>query len=112
MDIRFDETWREDADFSERKKETCPFCLDSLVNLELPCKHLYHLTCIAQWLQKHRECPVCKRHINGQATLYCEQCFRFDLKFDSALITSHQLMEKRICERCALVAQQIVIQTE
>lgn len=42
----------------------CCVCLDS-INLKdrvvrLPCAHIFHPTCVHQWLGKHCTCPVCR----------------------------------------------------
>lgn len=53
---------------------TCCVCLDNFEDdervLRLPCRHEFHDVCIAEWLRKHRECPLCKdnvyeRHFGG-----------------------------------------------
>merc|ERR1719440_214410 len=31
----------------------------------LRCGHHFHETCIFEWLRKSRQCPVCRRHLNG-----------------------------------------------
>ncbi|XP_047066272.1 E3 ubiquitin-protein ligase RING1-like [Lolium rigidum] len=42
----------------------CAICKDDLplaaAARRLPCGHLYHSTCIVQWLQMHNSCPVCR----------------------------------------------------
>lgn len=38
------------------------FVLGSSVK-KLPCKHLYHLGCIAPWLAQVNSCPVCRREV-------------------------------------------------
>ncbi|KAM0860415.1 hypothetical protein ACQ4PT_046544 [Festuca glaucescens] len=42
----------------------CAICKDDLPLAasarRLPCGHLYHSTCIVQWLQMHNSCPVCR----------------------------------------------------
>ncbi|CAD8050235.1 unnamed protein product [Paramecium sonneborni] len=33
---------------------------------ELPCKHIYHSSCIKNWLQNNKQCPLCKTEIEIQ----------------------------------------------
>ena len=46
---------------------TCAVCLDNLPPLtavrDLPCKHLFHVHCLDEWLYDHDSCPACKRVI-------------------------------------------------
>ncbi|CAF0816170.1 unnamed protein product [Brachionus calyciflorus] len=48
----------------------CAVCMDDFALNEqakkLPCKHLFHDSCIAQWLKLHATCPVCRNNINGE----------------------------------------------
>lgn len=42
----------------------CSICKDefqlSEKALQLPCKHLFHPSCIKRWLSMHNQCPVCR----------------------------------------------------
>ncbi|KAI5063817.1 hypothetical protein GOP47_0020487 [Adiantum capillus-veneris] len=42
----------------------CAVCKDEfelcLQVTQMPCKHLYHATCILPWLAQHNSCPVCR----------------------------------------------------
>ncbi|WAO97028.1 RING-type domain-containing protein [Fusarium falciforme] len=45
--------------------EVCVICLEVLVDGDnvrrLKCKHLFHMSCIDSWFQKHHvDCPLCK----------------------------------------------------
>ena len=100
VEIRFDETWNESEGFKSKKEEACPFCLDPLVNLEIACSHLYHVECLARWLTRHNDCPICKRVVTGNAKLYCSLCFGYGICFNSALIPSEKVARKWVCERC------------
>lgn len=46
---------------------TCCVCLADFEDdervLRLPCGHEFHDVCIAEWLRKHRECPLCKDNV-------------------------------------------------
>ncbi|CDW81084.1 pinus taeda anonymous locus 0_12675_01 genomic sequence [Stylonychia lemnae] len=46
-----------------QNENVCPICCDYMdIAVQMPCdlRHVYHQECIQQWLQKHRECPLCK----------------------------------------------------
>eukprot|EP01043_Picozoa_sp_COSAG02_P005653 COSAG02_NODE_154_length_33067_cov_38.282092_22_plen_296_part_00 len=44
--------------------QSCAICQEDFAVKEkakqLPCQHLYHETCVLQWLEKHNSCPVCR----------------------------------------------------
>lgn len=42
----------------------CAICLDSLrAAKKLPCAHLFHLSCLQQWISYHAICPMCRSEI-------------------------------------------------
>lgn len=45
----------------------CIVCLSSVAVgdqvLELPCSHIFHLSCVEEWLKRSLVCPVCKRDL-------------------------------------------------
>uniref|UniRef100_A0A1I7YCE5 RING-type domain-containing protein n=1 Tax=Steinernema glaseri TaxID=37863 RepID=A0A1I7YCE5_9BILA len=45
----------------------CPVCIDPYnvgdVIRTLPCRHIFHKTCVDPWLLEHRTCPMCKQDI-------------------------------------------------
>eukprot|EP00927_Polykrikos_kofoidii_P066019 TRINITY_DN61699_c0_g1_i1.p1 TRINITY_DN61699_c0_g1~~TRINITY_DN61699_c0_g1_i1.p1 ORF type:complete len:338 (-),score=23.68 TRINITY_DN61699_c0_g1_i1:34-1047(-) len=47
----------------------CPVCLaswhDSSSWMELPCRHLFHKTCIKRWLRRSCLCPVCRQDVKA-----------------------------------------------
>lgn len=45
----------------------CVICLTQLhikTTLKLPCEHIFHNTCIFEWMQISRNCPLCSRKVN------------------------------------------------
>jgi len=47
----------------EFDQTVCPICLDVLDEGSVPlseCKHRFHHTCIARWLEAHDSCPMCR----------------------------------------------------
>ena len=48
-------------DLLEETNKECLICLDPQVvgttACKLPCGHLYHLSCLKEWLEKHCTCP-------------------------------------------------------
>lgn len=54
-----------DADVcSERIDPLCSICHDSFaagdIVLKLPCRHMYHESCVISWLESHNTCPLCR----------------------------------------------------
>jgi hypothetical protein len=57
--------------------DNCSICLENLnhdavtglsvptasLACHLPCKHIFHKSCIAKWLLKHSSCPVCRHKL-------------------------------------------------
>ena len=42
---------------------TCPICLDALHECDaevLPCSHVFHHACAAEWSRRKPTCPVCR----------------------------------------------------
>lgn len=48
----------------------CTVCKDAFkvgdTLRKLPCKHLFHETCIIPWLKLHDTCPTCRYHVNAE----------------------------------------------
>ena len=48
----------------EEGNRSCMICLDEFHTGEkvtaLPCIHFFHTPCIRKWMEKKKECPVCK----------------------------------------------------
>ncbi len=43
--------------------DSCPVCLDNLGSdevVKMTCGHMYHSVCLYHWLDKARNCPVCR----------------------------------------------------
>ena len=44
----------------------CPICYDMIYQHDmstLPCTHLFHGSCVQQWLRQNPSCPVCRTHV-------------------------------------------------
>ena len=63
------ETQIEDVSKLDPEKKNCVICLEDFKNKDkaiiLPCIHLFHKTCINNWLKKKNTCPICKFKLTG-----------------------------------------------
>ena len=45
----------------------CPICLETYQTNEnvvnLPCNHIFHVSCIKDWFAEHTTCPVCRDNL-------------------------------------------------
>ena len=50
------------------EKKNCVICLEDFKEgddiIILPCIHVFHKSCITDWLQSHNDCPICKFELN------------------------------------------------
>ncbi|KAK8955862.1 E3 ubiquitin-protein ligase [Platanthera guangdongensis] len=49
--------------------DDCSICIGQFEQGEeiliLPsCKHIFHATCVNEWLQSHNTCPLCRKNCN------------------------------------------------
>lgn len=59
-----------DGDSNEDNTEKCTICLCEFEEGEdvrrLPCMHLFHVSCVDQWLTTVKFCPLCRVDIEAQ----------------------------------------------
>eukprot|EP00188_Purpureofilum_apyrenoidigerum_P005226 Plantae.Rhodophyta-Purpureofilum_apyrenoidigerum.ctg6614.p1 GENE.Plantae.Rhodophyta-Purpureofilum_apyrenoidigerum.ctg6614~~Plantae.Rhodophyta-Purpureofilum_apyrenoidigerum.ctg6614.p1 ORF type:complete len:505 (-),score=76.47 Plantae.Rhodophyta-Purpureofilum_apyrenoidigerum.ctg6614:440-1930(-) len=44
----------------------CPICLEEWLDTEvrvLHCRHVFHKTCVNEWLERRSQCPMCKEYV-------------------------------------------------
>ncbi|URD94185.1 E3 ubiquitin-protein ligase [Musa troglodytarum] len=48
-------------------EDVCPICLDEFTyenpRIILKCTHIYHLSCIFEWLERSESCPICSKMV-------------------------------------------------
>jgi E3 ubiquitin-protein ligase RNF115/126 len=59
----------EDINKIPPEKKNCVICLNDFEKghkaMILPCTHLFHSSCIKDWLKTQNTCPICKHVIDG-----------------------------------------------
>ena len=64
------ETQIDDVTKLDPEKKNCVICLEDFKNGDkatvLPCIHLFHSTCIQNWLKTNNCCPICKFRLTGE----------------------------------------------
>ncbi|KAL6010547.1 hypothetical protein ACLOJK_000981 [Asimina triloba] len=64
------------SDILERlgSETQCAVCRESLVvddkMQELPCRHLFHPSCLKPWLDEHNSCPICRHELRTDDHAY------------------------------------------
>lgn len=50
--------------FQQAEEQQCSICLESFRSgellTELPCRHFFHVECVANWFQRSTRCPLCR----------------------------------------------------
>uniref|UniRef100_H3HC57 RING-type domain-containing protein n=1 Tax=Phytophthora ramorum TaxID=164328 RepID=H3HC57_PHYRM len=56
---------------ASENEDVCPICLIEFEDGEdvrnLPCKHIFHVACIDEWLRRNTSCPMCKSNVDLDA---------------------------------------------
>jgi hypothetical protein len=52
---------------AEEDLPECSICLDEIVidNIELPCGHKFHESCVQGWISANQTCPYCRSEVIG-----------------------------------------------
>jgi hypothetical protein len=57
-----------EGSFSASSQTTCMVCLGDFEENDdvriLPCRHVFHLGCIDEWLKRCTDCPICKDNVD------------------------------------------------
>jgi len=65
-------TWEEGG--REHTQTQCMVCLSNFATGEevrqLPCGHVFHATCIDEWLRRCTDCPICKANVDRAVRQY------------------------------------------
>lgn len=52
----------------ENSQNTCMVCLVDFVDSDdcrrLPCRHVFHCSCVDEWLRRCTDCPICKANVD------------------------------------------------
>ncbi|XP_044757392.1 E3 ubiquitin-protein ligase RNF165-like [Coccinella septempunctata] len=60
-------TKKERKAFQNRNDDDCTICLGSLglgILVIMECDHMFHRTCITDWLKEKNECPICRAEVS------------------------------------------------
>ncbi|KAJ2938135.1 hypothetical protein O0L34_g3708 [Tuta absoluta] len=50
----------------EKNQDNCAICWEPMKEArKLPCSHLFHNSCLCQWVQQDASCPTCRRALRA-----------------------------------------------
>jgi len=59
--------WRPTT-MSDENQKTCMICLNDFHDGDncrrLPCRHMFHTSCVNEWLRRCTDCPICKDNVD------------------------------------------------
>jgi hypothetical protein len=61
----------------ELEKLNCAICMDAGITIMTTCEHYFHWACLKLWLDKKKECPYCRNHLNNVYYQQCKSCKQF-----------------------------------
>ncbi|KAK9406498.1 putative E3 ubiquitin-protein ligase [Crotalus adamanteus] len=77
----------------------CAVCIESYKQNDvvriLPCKHVFHKTCVDPWLSEHCTCPMCKLNILKALGIVTNVPCADNMAFDMERLTRSQLGNRR-----------------
>ncbi|XP_028574093.2 E3 ubiquitin-protein ligase RNF130 isoform X2 [Lacerta agilis] len=77
----------------------CAVCIESYKQNDvvriLPCKHVFHKTCVDPWLSEHCTCPMCKLNILKALGIVTNVPCADNMAFDMERLTRGQLGNRR-----------------
>ncbi|XP_066471031.1 E3 ubiquitin-protein ligase RNF130 [Tiliqua scincoides] len=77
----------------------CAVCIESYKQNDvvriLPCKHVFHKTCVDPWLSEHCTCPMCKLNILKALGIVTNMPCADNMAFDMERLTRGQLGNRR-----------------
>ncbi|XP_061473318.1 E3 ubiquitin-protein ligase RNF130 isoform X1 [Rhineura floridana] len=77
----------------------CAVCIESYKQNDvvriLPCKHVFHKTCVDPWLSEHCTCPMCKLNILKALGIVTNVPCADNMAFDTERLTRGQLGNRR-----------------
>ncbi|KAI3629999.1 hypothetical protein MIR68_011434 [Amoeboaphelidium protococcarum] len=65
---------------SANASSDCPICMDALKSstaVALPCGHIYHQSCVSQWLLNHsNQCCMCRYELDTEDSQYNDEAHK------------------------------------
>ena len=78
----------------------CPICQEFIQDdlIRLPCNHRFHLNCVREWVQRHNNCPTCRKELKHPLDTYI-----FPIADDQVQTRFKEWFITGMCERCQAI---------